>query len=104
MRISRIMNNLYIDDVGRLVATLLTAKTTGIVNLATGQSRSFDAIASLIDSMVPDKIAVVSLPRSRPVSHRHFDTTRLREAVHAFAFTPFEDGLRTTLKAFGALP
>jgi hypothetical protein len=37
------------------------------------------------------------------VTHRRYDVARLRQAVPHVGFTPFKDGLRATLAAFGAM-
>ena len=97
-------DHLYIDDVGRLGATLIRSGATGVVNLATGYSRSFAEIVQAIKKVVPYDFSVVTMPRTGPITHRHFDTRRLHggNAVPSFVFTPFEEGLRATLQAFGA--
>ena len=97
-------DHLYVDDVGRLAAAMIQSTTTGILNLATGQSRSFAEIVQMVREVVPYDVHVWEMRRTGPITHRHFDTTRLRETVPNFKFTPLEVGLRATLQAFGALP
>jgi hypothetical protein len=48
-------------------------------------------------------VTVTNAPRAGAITHRRFDTARLARALPSFAFTPFEEGLRATLDAFGAL-
>ena len=98
-------DHLYIDDVGWLGAALIRSDATGVLNLASGESRSFVQIAQMIQGIVPYDIRVVMKPRTGPITHRDFDTSRLRGTVHGdFKPTPFQDGLQATLRAFGAIP
>jgi hypothetical protein len=53
--------------------------------------------------LVPYEVAVTSLPRKSAITHRRFDIARLTRAVPDFRFTPLPDGLRATLRAFGAI-
>jgi len=96
-------DHIYVEDVARLMVALVRASATGLFNLATGESRSFADIVATIRGLVPYEFTVASAPRKGPLTHRRFDTARLRRAVPGFQYTPFKDGLRTTLAGFGAL-
>jgi UDP-glucose 4-epimerase len=95
-------DHVYVGDVARLTASLVGAGATGVVNVATGQSRSFADVVDLVRDLVPYEITVTSAPRKGPITHRSYDTARLREAAPGFQFTPLRDGLQATLTAFGA--
>ena len=96
-------DHIYVDDAAQIIGSLVTARATGIFNIATGESRAFGDIVETIRALVPYEVKVTSVPRKGPVTHRRYDIGRLRQAVPEMAFTPFKDGLRATLAAFGAV-
>jgi UDP-glucose 4-epimerase len=96
-------DHLYVDDVAGLLAGFIQARATGLFNVATGESRSFADVVKVIRRLVPYEVTVAHAPRAGVVTHRRFDTTALARALPDFAFTPFDEGLRATLSAFGAL-
>ena len=96
-------DHIYVDDVARLALILLRSQATGLYNVATGHSRSFAEVLETLRHILPDEFRVTSAPRTGPITHRRYDTTRLAQAAPGFSFTPFEEGLRATLAAFGAL-
>ena len=96
-------DHIFVDDVGRLAAALLRARATGVLNVATGEARSFAEVAKAVRDLVPYDVTINNAPRKGPVTHRRYDTSRLRQAVPGFRFTPFSEGLRATLQGFGAL-
>ena len=96
-------DHVYVDDVAGLMAGLIQARATGLLNVATGESRSFGDVVKVIRRLVPYEVTVTNAPRAGAITHRRFDTARLARALPGFAFTPFEEGLRATLDAFGAL-
>jgi nucleoside-diphosphate-sugar epimerase len=96
-------DHLYVDDAARLVVAMMGGHATGVVNLATGTSRSFAQVVDAIQALTPYEIAVTHAPRRNPITHRVYDISALERAAPGFAFTPFDQGLRTTLAAFQAL-
>jgi nucleoside-diphosphate-sugar epimerase len=96
-------DHVHVHDVARLTVALVREGSTGVFNIATGRSRSFAQVVEAIRKLVPYEVAVTNAPRKSPITHRSYDITRLSRAVPGFPFTPFEDGLRATLTAFGAL-
>jgi UDP-glucose 4-epimerase len=96
-------DHVHVEDVARLTVTLMRAGAHGIYNVATGRSRSFAQVVEAIRKLVPYEVAVTNAPRKSPITHRSYDITRLAQAVAGFPFTSFEEGMRATLAAFGAL-
>jgi nucleoside-diphosphate-sugar epimerase len=86
-------DHVYAGDVARLLGLCLRHRTAGILNLATGVSHSFLEVANLCLEVGPRPGALERLPRSGPVTHRHFDVSGLARAFPAFTFTPLRDGL-----------
>jgi UDP-glucose 4-epimerase len=96
-------DHIYVDDVAGLMAAMIRSRATGLYNLASGESRPFADVVKAIRGLVPYEVAVTHAPRAGAITHRRFDNARLARAVPGFAFTPFDEGLRATLAAFGAL-
>ena len=92
-------DHIYIDDLARITAALAASDAVGVVNLATGVSRSFGSIVDDLRRIVPEGFEVVKAPRAGAITHRAFDVARLRAALPAVEFTPFETGLRATYQA-----
>ncbi len=86
-------DHLHVDDAASLVQQLVAVKATGTMNLATGRSRSFADIVEILQKIVPEPFQTDSLPRKAPITHRHFDVTKLFLLVPQFKFTPIEQGL-----------
>ncbi|HKZ06988.1 MAG TPA: NAD(P)-dependent oxidoreductase [Methylomirabilota bacterium] len=96
-------DHLYVDDAAALVTALIHARATGILNLATGESRPFAHVVKVVRGLVPYEVTVTHAPRAGAITHRRFETNRLQRLLPGFRFTPFDEGLRATLAAFGAL-
>jgi nucleoside-diphosphate-sugar epimerase len=96
-------DHVFIDDVAAVTTGLLRSGAAGVYNVATGQSRSFADVVKTIRDLVPYDVAVTSVPRKSPITHRRFDIARLAQALPGLRFTPLRDGLATTLDAFGAV-
>src|SRR3990172_327756 len=95
-------DHVYVDDVARLTVELIRSGAAGVFNVATGECRSFAEIVATIRGLVPYEFAVASIPRKGPITHRRYDITKLQRVVPGFGFTPFKEGLKATLEAFGA--
>jgi nucleoside-diphosphate-sugar epimerase len=85
-------DHVFVGDVARLVKLVITHRSTGVLNVATGASRSFAEVAEVVASLVPD-VTIESKPRSGPVTHRRFDMTVLSAVFPWVRMTPLEEGL-----------
>lgn len=92
-------DHLFVDDLVRILCDLGTTDTTGILNVATGTSRTFGSIVEVLLTQTPEPFEVINAPRSGEVTHRSFDIKRLSEAVPDVWFTPFEEALSVTVSA-----
>jgi nucleoside-diphosphate-sugar epimerase len=90
-------DHVYIDDLSRLLELVLRHRSAGILNIATGHSRSFADVARTVASLVGNGVQIAPSPRANPVTHRHFDITATIQAFPEFAFTPLEVALAETL-------
>ena len=94
-------DHVWVNDLSRLIGLGLTHRSQGVLNVATGDSLPFMEIAGEIarattESVKPD-VHIECLPRSTPITHRHFDIGAAYQAFPAFGYTPFQAGLGATL-------
>jgi len=87
-------DHVYIDDVAALMALMLSHKSHGLLNVATGRSISYLDLAHKVAGLFDGDVDVELTPRQNPITHRSFDITNLRKAFPQFGFTPLDDGLR----------
>ncbi len=92
-------DHIFVGDVCRVIASCVTYKSTGTLNVATGQAYGFAQVAELVARVVGEPVEIVYLPRRTPITHRHFDVTAALKAFPTFAFAALEEGLRQTVKA-----
>jgi UDP-glucose 4-epimerase len=90
-------DHLHVDDAVDLFLEVVTHASTGLLNLATGKSESFRAVAEMIAAVAPRPIEIAPSARQNPVTHRHFDTTELLRAFRGARFKPLAEGLSTML-------
>jgi UDP-glucose 4-epimerase len=92
-------DHLYIDDTVALLLAIIRRGSSGLVNLASGKSHTFRALADLIVAQAGQPAAVEPSERRHPATHRHFDITNLLRAFPAVRLTPIERGVTATLAA-----
>lgn len=90
-------DHVCIDDVAAIINRVLNHRSTGILNLASGRSATFAAVADAIARMCPRPVRVESLPRSSPITHRHFDALALHQAFPDHRPTLLDAGLPSLL-------
>ena len=92
-------DHVLIDDVAELIFRVLTRRSAGTLNIATGETHSFRDIAERIVATVPRPVAIISSPRNGPMPHngyRPFDIAACRAAFPDFSFTPISEGIVST--------
>jgi UDP-glucose 4-epimerase len=95
-------DHILIEDVADLVARVLTYRSQGILNIATGTAHSFWSIAKKAIDLSANKVTLVSRPRPGPMPHkgyRPFDTAAVRAAFPDFNFTPLFEGMSKVHRA-----
>jgi nucleoside-diphosphate-sugar epimerase len=90
-------DHVFIADLCRLLRLVVERLNRGVLNVATGKAVSFGDLARQIQSLVDGPVEIECLPRSSPVTHRHFDVTALVRAFPDFSFTPPKTGLAASL-------
>ena len=73
---------------------MLSHRSRGILNVATGRSTSFHGVAEAVVALAPRPVEIKTSPRQNPITHRHFDATAALKAFPTFRHTPLADGLR----------
>ena len=90
-------DHVFIDDVAELVARVLFRRSTGVLNIATGEVHSFMDVARKIIGMEKTKSSIKTTPRSGPMPHngyRPFDAAATRKAFPDFRYTSLDEGLK----------
>ena len=94
-------DHVFIDDVAELASLVLSHRSTGDLNIATGEVRSFREIAELSVKFSGRTIGIKGSPRNGAMPHngyRPFDVAAVRAAFPAFRFTPFDDAYARAFK------
>lgn len=89
-------DHVYIDDVAELVVRVLFRRSSGSLNIATGEVHSFKEIADTVRELSQGAGKVTSTPRTGPMPHggyRAFDIAACRAAFPDFRFVPLRAGL-----------
>jgi UDP-glucose 4-epimerase len=90
-------DHLCINDAVDLILKVVTHGSTGLINLASGKSATFRAVADLIAAQAGKPVEIAPSARQNPVTHRHFDTASLLRAFPGMRFKPLAEGLSATL-------
>lgn len=90
-------DHVFIDDVAEIVFQSILWRSNGILNVVTGEARSFRWIAEFIVSMAQKEIKVISTKRNGPMPHngyRAFDSKACRVAFPEFQFSSLKEGIK----------
>jgi nucleoside-diphosphate-sugar epimerase len=90
-------DHLHADDAVDLILKVASHRSTGLLNLATGKSQTFRAVAGMIAARTGRPVEIAPSARQNPETHRHFDITNLLIAFPGMRFKPLDEGLATTL-------
>ena len=86
-------DHVYIDDLSAITARVLAHRSAGALNVATGTSHSFVAIAEEVRALCGTPVEIQPSPRANPITHRHFDVSALLAAFPDIRFTSLRAGL-----------
>lgn len=90
-------DHVHIDDVIEIISLVITHKSSGILNVATGIVTPFRKIAQMVASHFNPPAIIKTTPRKGPMPHRGyrpFDITACRNAFPNFRYLPLEEGLK----------
>ena len=95
-------DHVLIEDVAEIIFRVLQRRSTGSLNIATGEVHSFRDIAEQVVAAAPHEVAIKGSPRSAPMPHdglRTFDIAASRAAFPDFIYTPIGAGITNTQRA-----
>jgi len=84
---------IHVEDVAEITKRVVMMRSTGILNVASGESISFKAVANLIITNIPHPIVVTNVKRINKITHRHHDITNLLKAFPAISLKPHSNGI-----------
>ena len=90
-------DHVSIDDVGRLISEAVCHKSSGILNIASGKTISFRAIAEKIVFLTNPSIEITETPRAGEMPHngfRPFDIKSTTDYFPNFEYMDISEGLR----------
>lgn len=89
-------DHVWVEDVAEIVSRVLFHRSSGILNIATGDVVSFREIAEHTVQMFPRSSQIKGSPRVGLMPHngyRPFDVAATYKAFPDFCYTPLRDGL-----------
>jgi len=95
-------DHVLVDDVARLLVLVLSHRSTGILNAASGTVTSFRRLAELAVAQAGTAVEIRGTKRTGPMPHagyRPFDTKACLQAFPEFRPTPIEEGMALAHKA-----
>ena len=95
-------DHVYVADVVEIIVRCALRKSAGLMNVATGQARSFANVAQIVAGTVKPGVVIEELPRTSRVTHRHFDVTGLIRTFPDLLPVPLETGIVRTVEDMSA--
>jgi nucleoside-diphosphate-sugar epimerase len=95
-------DHVFIDDVADVIVRAITARESGVINIASGQSISFAALAELICQTGPDGSRVVVTGRESSPTFRSYDISSLVRRFPDFDPAPPAVGLQRVVATIRA--
>lgn len=92
-------DHIHVADVTAVVLDVLMIRSRGLINLASGRSVSFAALADMVRGLCNGRVRIDHEPRRMPVLHRSFDTAALDAAFPMRMRTSLEAGIAAMLEA-----
>lgn len=93
-------DSLYVKDLAKIICALGLNDSFGILNIASGKSRSFVDILKILKKISSKKFSVEKRNRTSPFFNQTFDISKLKKTIPNIKFAPFEKSLEETYKGF----
>jgi UDP-glucose 4-epimerase len=87
----------HVDDVVDRILDVISHGSKGLINVATGKSETFLAVAQMIAAQAGRPVEIAPSPRQNPATHRQFDIGGLLRAFPHARFRPLADGIAAAL-------
>jgi nucleoside-diphosphate-sugar epimerase len=91
---------IHVEDAAEFVYHASHQKMAGVWNLASGRSHTFSALASLIETCQDTPLEIKYLERKQAITHKHFDTQKLKDTFPACSIRPIETGISQILEQY----
>jgi len=94
-------DHVLVDDIAELAARMVIHRSSGVLNIATGEVTSFRIIADKVVELSGNPVKITGSPRSGPMPHngyRAFAADGTRAAFPNFKYTPLAQGLAQAQK------
>jgi nucleoside-diphosphate-sugar epimerase len=92
-------DHVYIDDVVSLTLKAIAHRSSGRLNIVSGNAVAFAELAKRVARLAGGRTSIESLPQKGPVSHRSFDAASIQAAFPGFIPTSLDGGLERTIEA-----
>ncbi|MBI3617301.1 MAG: NAD(P)-dependent oxidoreductase [Candidatus Omnitrophica bacterium] len=94
---------IFVEDIVRVVCGFLDSDFKGVVNVASGKSRTFQDVLKIVSDLAGEALDVKSLARTKDKVDNAFDNTHFTRLMPGLRFTPLEEGMRETFNMEAAL-
>jgi len=87
---------IFVEDVAALVQKLVFSEHSGILNVTSGVSYSYQEVLEIIKKQLPSSSSsflVASKPRTSPQADFYFNNQKLKEFFPSFRFTTLSEGI-----------
>jgi len=92
-------DHIFVKDVCRVVCACAELKTTGILNVVSGQAVSFMAVAQAVSRAAGRPVSIEISVRKSPISHKPFDNSLLIKAFPMLSYTSIDAGIMEVFKS-----
>ncbi len=96
---SEVRDNLYVDDLARMAASLGLSRAEGLFVAGSGEPVSFRRIVELLEPLAGRRLSVRETPRRTPKTDQGLRVLKLRAALKDLKITPLKDGLALAFRA-----
>lgn len=97
---TEVRDYLYIDDLVKITIELALGDRSGIYNMATGKSYSFQEIIKYLRRVVKEEFEVINADRDRPKVDIRLNNVKILKELPQISFTEIEQGLRSAYNYF----
>ena len=90
---------IYIDDVGKIICRLINNNFSGILNLVSGKSYTYEDVLTKLKKITNSHTNIESRERSKDKVDHHYSNKLIQTILGDFRFTILEEGLNKTYRA-----
>lgn len=98
---SEARDNLFVDDLARMTASLSLARKDGVFVAGSGEAVSFRQIVKLLEKLAGRALKVRSVERRGPKTDQRLRLDKLKAAVPDLKITPLAEGLKLAWENHG---